>query len=200
MVWRNAATASGAIVSPPSNRSAVSSQSAPPSLRAMKPSRLAAMWIVTRESAFAIVSLRGRQGLDGRGDLAQIVVELMVAAGQAAEAGVRNRARMELGMRRGDVRVRQAVVEINWHAFGELPADLAPWPPIVGRPAALADERRRDQDDRAERDARRLLREGVDQDRSAHGVTDRDRAVVQSRELVPQRCAPCGEVGIAFVG
>src|SRR5262249_10159961 len=38
------------------NSSEVSSQSTRPSLRAMKPSRLAAMWIVTRESALAIVS------------------------------------------------------------------------------------------------------------------------------------------------
>src|SRR4029077_938531 len=44
------------MVSPPANSSDVSSQSTLPSFRAMKPSRLAAMWIVTRESVFAIVS------------------------------------------------------------------------------------------------------------------------------------------------
>src|SRR6185369_12866455 len=45
----------GSRVSPPTNSSVVSSQSTRPSFRAMKPSRLAAMWIVTRESRFAIV-------------------------------------------------------------------------------------------------------------------------------------------------
>src|SRR4029453_15683479 len=46
----------GSMVSPPANSSDVSSQSTLPSFRAMKPSRLAAMWIVTRESVFAIIS------------------------------------------------------------------------------------------------------------------------------------------------
>src|SRR6476469_1988844 len=41
------------MVSPPANSSEVSSQSTLPSFRAMKPSRLAAMWIVTRESVVA---------------------------------------------------------------------------------------------------------------------------------------------------
>jgi hypothetical protein len=40
---------------PAANSSEVSSQSTLPSLRAMKLSRLAAIWIVRRESAFAIV-------------------------------------------------------------------------------------------------------------------------------------------------
>src|SRR5262252_8245319 len=53
-------TDSCAIVSPPSKVSDVSSQSTLPSFRAMKPSRLAAMWIVTRDFALSIVSL----GLD----------------------------------------------------------------------------------------------------------------------------------------
>src|SRR5262245_15949330 len=50
MVLRNASMNSGDSVSPPSKLSEVSSQSTRPSFRAMKPSRLAAMWIVTRDS------------------------------------------------------------------------------------------------------------------------------------------------------
>src|SRR6516225_7632993 len=50
MVLRNASMNSGDRVSPPSKLSDVSSQSTLPSFLAMKPSRLAAMWIVTRES------------------------------------------------------------------------------------------------------------------------------------------------------
>src|SRR5260221_9254766 len=46
------------MVCPPANSSEVSSQSTRPSFRAMKPSRLAAMWIVTFESGSAIVSSR----------------------------------------------------------------------------------------------------------------------------------------------
>src|SRR6516165_987642 len=42
--------------SPSANSSEVSSQSTLPSFRAMKPSRLATMWIVTRELFFSIVS------------------------------------------------------------------------------------------------------------------------------------------------
>src|SRR5215831_11903378 len=49
MVLRNASTNSGSIVSPSTNSSEVWSQSTRPSFRAMKPSRLAAMWMVTRE-------------------------------------------------------------------------------------------------------------------------------------------------------
>ena len=41
----------GGIVSPSANSSEVSSQSTRPSLRAMNPSRLATMWMVTQESA-----------------------------------------------------------------------------------------------------------------------------------------------------
>src|SRR5262245_23061679 len=44
------------MVSPPTNSSEASSHSTLPSLRAMNPSRLATMWIVTQESTFAIVS------------------------------------------------------------------------------------------------------------------------------------------------
>src|SRR5687768_8803316 len=51
---------SGAIVSPPANSSEVSSHSTRPSFRAMKPSRLAAMWIVTRDFVFSIVTPRCR--------------------------------------------------------------------------------------------------------------------------------------------
>src|ERR1041385_4990432 len=54
MVSRKATTNPGSIVAPPANSSAVSSQSTRPSFRAMKPSRLAAMWIVTRESVRVI--------------------------------------------------------------------------------------------------------------------------------------------------
>src|SRR5215475_5441955 len=58
MVLRNSSTYSGANVSPPSKWSEVSSQSTLPSFLAMKPSRLAAMWIVTRGFAFSIVIYR----------------------------------------------------------------------------------------------------------------------------------------------
>src|SRR4029453_2872609 len=56
MVLGNASNNPGSMVSPAANSSDVSSQSTLPSFRAMKPSRLAAMWIVTRESVFAIIS------------------------------------------------------------------------------------------------------------------------------------------------
>src|SRR5215475_12321117 len=55
MVLRNSSTYSGGSVSPPSKWSEVSSQSTLPSFLAMKPSRLAAMWIVTRGFVFSIV-------------------------------------------------------------------------------------------------------------------------------------------------
>src|SRR5882757_592495 len=58
MVLRNASTNPGSMVSPPANSSAVSSQSTLPSFRAMKPSRLAAMWIVTRESVVALEDMQ----------------------------------------------------------------------------------------------------------------------------------------------
>src|SRR5436190_1276108 len=58
MVLGNASTNPGSMVSPLANSSDVSSQSTRPSLRAMNPSRLATMWIVTRESAFAMVTSR----------------------------------------------------------------------------------------------------------------------------------------------
>src|SRR5581483_2629969 len=45
--------------SPPGNSSWVSIQSTRPSLRAMKPSRLAAMWIVTRDSSVAMLIIPG---------------------------------------------------------------------------------------------------------------------------------------------
>src|SRR6185503_10221066 len=51
MPWRNSLTTSAPSVLPPAKSSAVSSQSTLSSLRATKPSRLAAMWSVTRESA-----------------------------------------------------------------------------------------------------------------------------------------------------
>src|ERR1043166_3436970 len=49
---------SGSMVDPSANSSEVSIQSTLPSFRAIKPSRLAAMWIVTRESIFAIAGVR----------------------------------------------------------------------------------------------------------------------------------------------
>src|ERR1019366_2372881 len=44
------------MASPPSNVSEVSSQSTLPSFRAMKPSRLATMWMVTQDSMLATVT------------------------------------------------------------------------------------------------------------------------------------------------
>src|SRR5262249_35296053 len=70
-----------------------SSQSTLPSFRAMKPSRLATMWIVTRESALAIGCLQGRQ----RGPRRQSIARLQRStAGRATllvglQAGMRLR-------------------------------------------------------------------------------------------------------------
>src|SRR6185369_15621114 len=76
----------GSIVAPSANSSDVSSQSTLPSLRAMKPSRLAAMWIVMREpasdmcrpiasaercSAHRSLHERGDPRLVGRGEILQ---------------------------------------------------------------------------------------------------------------------------------
>src|SRR4051812_45594354 len=47
---------SGVMLSPAANSSDVSSQSTRPSFRAMNPSRLATIWIVTRESVLAIIT------------------------------------------------------------------------------------------------------------------------------------------------
>src|SRR3954471_22228068 len=58
MVLRNSSTNPGAIASPPSKVSEVSIQCTLPSLRAMKPSRLAAMWMVTRELDSSITPRR----------------------------------------------------------------------------------------------------------------------------------------------
>src|SRR6185295_8608777 len=56
MVLRNSTTNSWDIVSPPSKWSDVSSQSTLPSFLAMKPSRLDAIWIVTRDFALSMVT------------------------------------------------------------------------------------------------------------------------------------------------
>src|ERR1043166_547211 len=65
---------SGSIVSPSGKSSLVSIQSTRPSSRAMNPSRLATMWIVTRESVFPIIRHGGGSSEVGSGCFCEGVV------------------------------------------------------------------------------------------------------------------------------
>src|SRR5262245_66610861 len=108
----------------------------------------------------------------------------MVPARQAMDAGARKRARIELGMQRRGGLILQPVVNMDRDVPGKPRGEIGRELEIVARPAAVADERSRDQEERTERSRGRLLGERVDEDRSANRVTDASRAIVERRELM----------------
>src|SRR5689334_7287128 len=79
MVSRNSATNPGSSVAPPGKSSEVSSQSTRPSFRAMKPSRLAAMWMVTR--VLTLGSERAKHG-SGKARARHLALGLREAIGR----------------------------------------------------------------------------------------------------------------------
>src|SRR5438045_9591228 len=71
---------------------------------------------------------------------------------------------------------------------------------LAAGPAALADERRGDQHDRAKLPLRWLLGERIDHDCCTDRMTDKNRAVVQVRHFASDRRAPPGVIWVALVG
>ena len=124
----------------------------------------------------------------------------MIAAGQTTEVGLWNRVRIQVSVRRWGRVIRKAMVDVDRDSAGKLSAYLALGLPIIGRPATLADKRCRDEENRTQPSFRWVLRENVDQYRSADRVTDHDRTVVQARKLFLQRRPPCGVAWIVFIG
>lgn len=73
--------------------------------------------------------------LDHYSDFAQVIVELMIAVGQEIETCMRNRACIELSVRRWHGAVRKAVIEINRPISRELaPKSRTGCPSSLGQP------------------------------------------------------------------
>src|SRR5690348_8809250 len=137
---------------------------------------------------------------DQPGDLAQIIVELMIAIWQATKIGIGDLVRVQLRVRRRRGGISEAVVKIDRDSSGQLLAERTLGCPLITRPPSLPDKRCGDQHDRAELPLWRMLGERMDQDRPAERVTDDDRALVQARDLVLERRRPCGVARVTFVG
>src|SRR5712691_12088366 len=131
---------------------------------------------------------------------AQVVVQLMIPPGQLAHLRLRDRQRIQAGMRRRGGLVLESVEHVHPHTWWQPRAEVARQPELVAGPAALADERSGDQHDRPEPPLRRLLGERIDEDCRAYRMARHDRAVVQVRHLAPDCRAPPGITRVALVG
>src|SRR6266704_6588250 len=130
----------------------------------------------------------------------QVVVQLMIPPGQLVHLRLRDRQRIQVGMRRRGGLVLESVEHMHPHIWWQPRAEVARQLELVAGPAALADERSGDQHDGPEPSLRRLLGERIDEDRRAHRMAGHDGAVVQVRHLAPDRRAPPGITRVALVG
>jgi hypothetical protein len=89
------------------------------------------------------------QRFDRRGNLTQIIVELMIAVAQAMDAGLWNRTRIELGMRRRRGFIVEPMVDKDGNVSGKPRAEVGRGIHVLTRPAPIADKGCRDQEDRA---------------------------------------------------
>jgi hypothetical protein len=136
---------------------------------------------------------------DRRTDLSQIIIELMIAAGQPVDASLRNRARIQIGVRGRRGFVLEPMVEMDGDASRKPRAKVARQLQILARPPAFADKGCRNEEDRPELPLRWLLRESADQNRRADRMTDENRVIVQTREFPLDRRLPCGVAWVVFV-
>src|SRR5258708_31026548 len=101
----------------------------------------------------------------------------MIAPWQAMDARLRDRASIEVGVRRRCGCIVEAVIDV--HGTVEPHRDLTGRLEVVPGPATFTNEWRRHQEERAELPLRRLRREDVDQYRTADRVTSDDGIVIE---------------------
>src|SRR5688572_17791123 len=75
------------------------------------------------------------QRFDYRGNLAQIVVQLMIATWQETKMGLWNRLCKQFRVCRRRGVIREAMEQENWHSAWELLAQSALWRPRIAGPA-----------------------------------------------------------------
>lgn len=84
------------------------------------------------------------------GDFAHIRIELMVAPRQPMDVSLRNRACVELDVRGRHDFVVETLIEVNGDVLRKPRAEVGREPEIVTRPASVAGERRRYQEEAGE--------------------------------------------------
>ena len=82
----------------------------------------------------------GRQRFDHHGNLAQVVVELMIAAGHLAEMGLWNRVRKQLSVPRWRGVIREAMVKIDRDLPWKFRTQLTLGFPTIKAPTARSGE------------------------------------------------------------
>ena len=90
----------------------------------------------------------------------------MIASGQPMHLRLRDCGRVQVGVRRRDLVVREPVEHLDRNAGREERAEVATHLEFLARPTAFARERRSEQHDRRECHVGRSLDERLDQERS----------------------------------
>jgi hypothetical protein len=137
---------------------------------------------------------------NGRCDLVEIVVELMIAPGYYAKNRLRKRLRVQFRVRERHDRIVRAMKQEDPHPFGQPLGEIGVRTNLAVAPSSSADERRGDQHERARLPRPRRLGECVDEERAADRMADQDRVAVEPAQLVEQRTLPLGIARIGFAG
>src|SRR5262245_7322770 len=141
-----------------------------------------------------------RQVADHLRDVRQVAAELVIAAREQVHLRLRDHVRVQVRVQRRDLVVGQTVEEVDRDVGRQPRTEVGRQLELVGRPAAVTHERRREQHDGLQVDRRRLLREGVDEERPAHGMPDDDAPVVQAGDLAADHRPPGRGARVVLVG
>src|SRR6185312_164998 len=111
----------------------------------------------------------------------------MIAAFQAANPGLRDGLLVEPKMRGRRGLVRAAVVEVDRRRRRQSRAEVMVRLDFFARPAAIADERRGDEEDAAEISFWRIFRKRIDEDGAANRMADEEGAIIKQGEHLIER-------------
>src|SRR6266545_997955 len=95
--------------------------------------------------------------------------------------------------------VRAALIKIDGRLRRQFRTEVWLRLDVVARPAFLADERHRNQENASRRPLGRFFGEAMDEDRRADRMADEYRSVIQLVELLAERRLPARKFGIIFV-
>lgn len=123
-------------------------------------------------------------------DLSEIVIELMISAGQPMQLRLRDRSRVQVDVIPRHGLIIEPVEQVHRHALRQPRTEVAGQVELVARPPAGANERGRDEHNHGKTRGWCNRGEIVGKDRSAHGMPDDNCVLVDCGEFVPDGSAP----------
>ncbi len=128
-----------------------------------------------------------------------MIVELMVAPRQTMYASLRDRALVEIGMRRWNNRIIKPMKEVDLRTLRKSCAKIRGKLHVIDRPAPLSKKWRCNEKDGAEPGNRGMSSEHPGKNGPADGMPDNNRTVPKCSKLLLKHRFPQLIAGIAFV-